>query len=84
MPSLNELEKAVLEQMVRQVPDDVGLLLREQIDGAEVVSRRNSGVGFFTDLKVEKISGPILLSPITGVGADIEGFAESIVFVLFF
>ena len=43
---LNELEKAVLEQMLRQASGNLLPLLREQI-GASVVSRKNTGAEFF-------------------------------------
>jgi uncharacterized protein (DUF2344 family) len=53
---LNELEKAVLEQMLRQASDNLLPLLRAQIEGVSVVSRKNTGAGFFTELKVKQIS----------------------------
>jgi hypothetical protein len=46
MPTLNELEKAVLEQMLRQTSGNLLPLLKEQIEGVSVVSRKNTGAGF--------------------------------------
>jgi hypothetical protein len=83
MPDLNELEKAVLEQMLRQAPGNLIPLLREQIDGASVVSRKNTGAGFYTELKVGKISRPIETTVIENVCADIEGFDQPMLFLLF-
>src|ERR1700737_835564 len=51
---LNELEKAVLEQMLRQASDNLVPLLKAQIEEVSVVSRKNSGAGFFTELRSNK------------------------------
>jgi hypothetical protein len=80
---LNELEKAVLEQMLRQASGNLLPLLREQIEGASVVSRKNTGAGFFTELKVKQVSRPIEAKVIKDVCADIEGFDQPMLFLLF-
>jgi hypothetical protein len=80
---LNELEKAVLEQMLRQASGNLLPLLREQIEGASVVSRKNTGAGFFTELKVKQVSKPIEAKVIENVCADIEGFDQPMLFLLF-
>ena len=83
MPSLNELEKAVLDEIVRRAPDDLRGALKEQVEGAEVISRRNTGGGFFTTLKPGKVLTPIRPSPVGDVLAKIEGFAQPMTFLLF-
>jgi len=83
MPDLNELEKSVLEQILRQAPCNQIPLLREQIDGASVVSRKNTGVGFYTELRIGKTARPIEAKVIGDVRADIEGFDQPMLFLLF-
>ena len=83
MSSLNELEKAVLEQMVRQAPDDLRVALKEKIDSAEVTGRKNTGAGFYAKLKVGKTSTSIKARVVDNVWADIEGFAQSMTFLVF-
>jgi len=83
LPSLNELEKAVLEEIVRQAPDDLRGALKEQVEGAELISRENTGQGFFTTLKPGKVSTTIKPSPVGDVLANIEGFAQPMTFLLF-
>jgi hypothetical protein len=80
---LNELEKAVLEQMLRQASGNLLPLLTEQIEGASVVGRKNTGAGFFSALKVEQVSKPIEAKVIQDVWADIEGFDQPMLFLLF-
>jgi hypothetical protein len=80
---LNELEKAVLVQMLRQASGNQLPLLREQIEGASVVSRKNTGAGFFTELRVKQVSKPIEAKVIQDVWADIEGFDQPMPFLLF-
>lgn len=43
MSSLNPLEKAVLERIVRGAPENLVSVLREQIDGTAVVGREYGG-----------------------------------------
>jgi hypothetical protein len=83
MLPLNELEKAVLEQIVERASDDMRAALKDQVDGAEVVGRRNTGAGFFTELKPGKVSAKIESRVISNVWVDIEGFAQSMVFLVF-
>jgi len=83
MSDLYELEKSVLEEILRQVPCNQTRSLREQIDGASVVSRENTGAGFFTQLRVGKTARPIEAKVIGDVRADIEGFAQPMLFLLF-
>jgi hypothetical protein len=51
MQTLNELEKAVLEQILRWASGNQLRLLKEQIEGASVISRKNTGAGFFYKVK---------------------------------
>ena len=83
MSHLNELEKAVLQQMLQQVPADLVPLLREQIDSASVVARKNTGAGFYTELRIGLVSKPIQAKVIDRVCADIEGFDQPMLFLLF-
>jgi hypothetical protein len=80
---LNELEKAVLQQMLQHVPADLVPLLREQIDSASLVSRKNTGAGFYTELRIGRVSEPIEVRVIESVYANIEGFDCPMVFLLF-
>jgi hypothetical protein len=83
MANLNDLEKAVLEQMLQQVPADVFPLLKEQLDAASVASRKNTGAGFYTRFEIKPISRPIEARVIGDVRADIEGFDQPMLFLLF-
>lgn len=57
---LNEFEKAVLEQMLRQASGNLLPLLRKQIKGASVVKPQEYRCGFFfTELKVKQVSKSI-------------------------
>jgi hypothetical protein len=83
MSDLYELEKSVLEEILRQVPRNQTRSLREQIDGASVVSREKTGAGFFTQLRVGKTARSIEAKVIGDVRADIEGFDQPMLFLLF-
>ena len=82
MLTLNELEKAVLDEMVLQASPDLAQSLRKQIDSATVLDRTNSGSGFVTRMGVENIPMPIDKMEIT-VGANIDGFEHEMIFTLF-
>ena len=69
MENLSPLEHAVLEAIARQMPDYTDALMR-QLAQARVISRKNTGAGFYTTLDVssdECIHG--VSSPIGDVGA---------------
>ncbi|UGY14038.1 hypothetical protein [Bradyrhizobium septentrionale] len=83
MSSLNSLERAVLERILRDTPGDLAPILRAQIDGATVVGRKNTGAGFFTELKVESAVGRMSERVIEDVWADIEGFDVPMTFLVF-
>ena len=81
---LNEFEKAVLEQMLRQASGNLLPLLRKQIKGASVVKPQEYRCGFFfTELKVKQVSKSIEGKVIQNACADIEGFDQPILFLLF-
>jgi hypothetical protein len=83
MRDLNNLEKAVLEQMLQQAPDNVFPLLKEQLDAVSVISRENTGAGFYVRFEIKAVSKPIEAKVIDGVSADIEGFDQPMLFLLF-
>ena len=78
---LNAVEAAVLAAMSEMcsAPD----ALREQIAAAAVVSRRNTGAGFFTELKIDKFTQPVPEKIICNIFANIEGCKNPVAFVLF-
>jgi|ERR1700736_2219348 len=82
MSSLNELEKAVLEEMFRQAPADRSSL-EEQLRGASALSRTNTGAGFYTKLQPIEITKPVGAKVIGNVFADIKGLNHPMTFVLF-
>ena len=82
MSSLNKLEKAVLQEMLRQAPAD-RFSLEEQIRGASALSRNNTGAGFYTKLRPREITKRIGAKVIGNVFADIKGLNHPMTFVLF-
>lgn len=85
-PELTDLERAVLERLLRG--DHLILkALRTQLQSAEVTSREFTGVGFFTDFKVPRSVPPAPTArshlAITGVHAKIPGLERPVGFVLF-
>jgi hypothetical protein len=83
MSPLNKLEKSVLRDLIQKAPEDLVPLLKEQIDDASVVSRKNTGAGFYTELTVGHVSQPVGAKVIQGVSAEIEGLAQPMLFLLF-
>ncbi|MFZ2159219.1 MAG: hypothetical protein WAV72_24295 [Bradyrhizobium sp.] len=83
MTSLNELEKSVLQTLIQKVPANLAPLLKSQIDNASVVSRENTGAGFYTELDAGDVSQPVDAKVIQGVSAEIEGFEQPMLFLLF-
>jgi hypothetical protein len=78
--SLNELEKAVLEEMRRKTVLDG---LAEQINEATVERRNNTGAGFYTKLLSNKGTKRIENAVLSGVYAHVTGLNHPMVFVLF-
>jgi hypothetical protein len=54
---LTELEKAVLAHMINKRPADRDVFLK-QLDNCQVVSRENTGCGFYTALRVDRHIAP--------------------------
>ena len=48
---LYAIERAAIEAIIRQYPT-LAAALTDQLEGAQVTSRNNSGAGFYTDLRV--------------------------------
>jgi hypothetical protein len=82
MSSLNELEKAVLAEMVPHAAADQSSL-EEQLSGASVLSRNNTGAGFYTKLRTKKRTRPVEAKVIGSVFADIKGLNHPMTFILF-
>lgn len=84
MLSFTELERAALEAIGRQHPDDRAAL-QAQLAMARVVRRENSGAGFFTDLAIDE-AAPRVTSRhrvLGNVGATVDGFDAPLLLMLF-
>jgi hypothetical protein len=83
---LSALERSVLEKLL-DGNHPVLAALRAQLDSCEVSSRQFSGVGFFTNLRVDRSVRPAPTSHprihISGVGGKISGLEHGAGFVLF-
>lgn len=84
---LSTFERAVLEKLL-DGNDPILTALRAQLDSCEVTSRDFTGVGFYTNLKVDRSAEPAPTSRrrmlVLNVGADISGLdrgASLMVFV---
>ncbi len=82
MSSFNELEKAVLAEMIPHAAADQ-FSLKEQLRGASVLSRNNTGAGFYTKLRPKKCTKPVEAKVIGNVFADIKGLNHPMAFILF-
>jgi hypothetical protein len=82
MKRLSLLERAVLVDIARQMPDYTEALTH-QLTQAKVVGRENTGVGFYTTLDVASVY-PIrgLSSPISHVGATVAHLQHGMGFLL--
>lgn len=62
-----------------------GAVLEAQLVGATVVSRKNTGAGFYTDFSVSRAVAPITTSEkmIGEVWAEIKGFMDPMTFLIF-
>ena len=82
MSSLSNLERAVLREIARHVPEHEPAFAA-QLAEVNVVERENTGVGFFTTLSVT--SGPAidgLKSPVGDVRAMVTGLQFGMGFLL--
>lgn len=82
MVSLNKLEKAVLEAICKQVSADASAL-KTQVKGVTVEKRNNTGVGFYTNMKVYGAVDKIETRVFPAVFAHIEGMENPMSFILF-
>jgi hypothetical protein len=78
------LELAVLRDLCRQLPSDDRAALEEQINGISVLSRKNTGGGFYTHFAVgKKMTQPIKVDVKKyHVSATINGVDDALGFLL--
>ncbi len=82
MEELSDLERAVLLAIAEQFPRH-GDALRQQVRSASVAQRENTGVGFYTKLRIT--AGPRIEdapSPLGDIGADVDGMTHGMGFLL--
>lgn len=79
-----ELEAAVLDAIALQYPTHVHDL-RTQFQNAHVISRHNSGAGFFTHFEVARRKAPavMVLGPIGNVNARLDEIVVPMTFLVF-
>ncbi|MBA3810123.1 MAG: hypothetical protein H0X27_00455 [Caulobacteraceae bacterium] len=80
---LTALERAVLDG-IREDYAELQPALDVQLDSARVLKRRNSGVGFFTNLEIDGSAPPLLAapSPLNGREAIVSETPHGMGFVL--
>jgi hypothetical protein len=83
MTALNELEKAVLQEMCSRVSSDVGAHLATQVKNVIVRDRNNTGAGFYSKLEINGPVQHIKEKVISNLSATIAGLKNPMVFVLF-
>ena len=82
MTALNELERAVLEAIARQVPK-ISDAIMSQIAQADVVDRENTGAGLYSVLDVSNRTAPAdVSSPAGDIGAQVVGLNYGMGFLL--
>jgi hypothetical protein len=83
MRPLWPIEREVLEITAAEYPASAEAL-RQQIDTARVISFKNSGAGFFSDLVVAT-NAPLLTekSPLNGAYGNVSGIEHGIGFIVF-
>lgn len=83
MRSLWPIERKILELTAAEYPAS-GEILRRQIEGVQVVSFKNSGAGFFSNLVVSA-DAPLLAetSPLSGAHGDVAGIEHGMGFIVF-
>lgn len=82
MSQLNELERAVLLEICRRTLNE-GSALEQQCRSATVLTRTNTGVGFYTSLKVEDPKIRLVNRVFPDVFAAVDCLRNPMVFVLF-
>jgi len=78
------LEQAVLEEICAR-ETVLGAALETQLSAATVISRKNTGAGFYTDFEVTRSVAPLATSKkvIGEVWAEIAGFESPMTFLIF-
>ncbi len=80
MSALTNLELAVLDEIARQASTEA---LTAQIKSARVVSRTNTGAGFYTTLAIpDNAPATDIESPVGDVGAQVSGVRDGMGFLL--
>jgi hypothetical protein len=81
---LTALERAALEEICKQRPDE-RQALEAQLATAIVTDRKNSGAGFFTYLSVDRATAPVADAGRTlgNIVAEIDGFRRPLLLMLF-
>jgi hypothetical protein len=82
MSPLSELESAVLKKMLGQASADQ-FTLAEQLKGASVLSRQNTGAGFYTRLQINEKTKALEAKFIGNTFAHIKGLNHPMTFILF-
>lgn len=85
MTTFTRLEQAVIEMLLAG-NDEVLFVLREQLEGCEVKSREQTGVGFYTKFELPdsvEISLNVRSFKIGDVFAEIEGIKHGAGFILY-
>jgi len=82
--ALTALELAVLRDLCRQLPFEAQAALERQINGLSVVSRKNTGAGFYTHFAVEGETTPPINVDVKGyhVSATIDNIEDALGFIL--
>jgi hypothetical protein len=84
MNGFSRLELAAMRSIFAEVPEHAAVL-EEQLRGAEVASRENTGHGFFTGITLEAGAPPVPLSGPLGecTRAHVRGFETGLGFLIF-
>ncbi len=82
--AFSAFEIDVFDAIAALNPAQKGALLA-QFRAARVTNRHNSGAGFFTYFEVDRLkAGPVILSsPTESVWADVDGFQDQMIFLVF-
>ncbi len=84
MVGLTPLEAAVLQEHCNQLGSEDAAALQMQIENASVLSRKNTGAGFFTYLSTQRGSTPRIKADTREcyVAAKINGIENALGFIL--
>jgi hypothetical protein len=84
MKAFYHLEQWVLQRIAAEYPD-IAVDLLEQFDAATIVSRENTGHGFFTNFTVDRTAAkPVACERVIGnLWAKVEGMEDTMNFLVF-